>query len=46
MTLEKLGSAVVSRVPIVAALVEVMGAWTSWNIAYRYPDIDVDAPGY
>jgi hypothetical protein len=28
----------------VAAVVEVMGTWTSWNIAYRYPDIDIDNP--
>jgi HEPN domain-containing protein len=42
--LDKLGSAVISQFPIVAALVEVMGAWTSWNIAYRYPDIDIDNP--
>jgi HEPN domain-containing protein len=37
--LERLGRIVASHFPSVASLVAAVEGWTSWSIAYRYPDL-------
>jgi HEPN domain-containing protein len=36
--LDRLGHAVAARFPVVLPLVTSMSAWTTWGVAYRYPD--------
>ena len=37
--LERLGGVVASHYPSVASLAASVETWTSWSIAYRYPDL-------
>ena len=37
--LEKLGDIVASHYPSVASLAAAMADWTTWSVAYRYPDL-------
>jgi len=37
--LERLGRIVTTHFPVVASLVAAVKDWSSWSIAYRYPDL-------